>query len=152
MSSVASFLAELGPWAWFVAGLALFALETIIPGLHFIWYGVAALLVGFLSVATGIDWQLQLVAFGLISVLTVLLVRRYSATAGTEGEAEALHSRSQEYVGRVVMVEDAIVAGRGKVRVGDSVWIAEGNDMPKGTRARVVSSRGTVLVVERDRG
>ena len=152
MSSAASFLAANGHWAWFVLGLVLFALESIIPGLHFIWYGVAALLVGLLAQVTGIDWQLQLVAFGLLSVLSVLLVRRYSAMSGSEGEVEALHSRSQEYIGRIVMVEDAIVAGRGKVRVGDSMWIAEGADMPKGTRAKVVSTNGTVLVVERDRG
>ena len=44
------------------------------------------------------------------------------------------------------MVEP-INRGRGKVQVGDTVWTAEGPDMPAGARAKVTGVNGTVLVV-----
>jgi membrane protein implicated in regulation of membrane protease activity len=44
-------------------------------------------------------------------------------------------------------VEEAIENGRGKVRVGDSVWQADGPDVPAGSRVKVTGARGTVLVV-----
>jgi membrane protein implicated in regulation of membrane protease activity len=46
-------------------------------------------------------------------------------------------------------VEDAIQNGRGKVRVGDTVWLAEGPDAPSGASVRVIAAKATVLVVER---
>ena len=49
--------------------------------------------------------------------------------------------------GRIVTVAQAIQRGRGKVQIGDSVWTAEGPDMPEGARAKVTCVNGTVLVV-----
>jgi membrane protein implicated in regulation of membrane protease activity len=45
------------------------------------------------------------------------------------------------------VVEQAIENGRGRVRVGDTLWSAEGPDAPAGTRVTVTGSKGTVLVV-----
>lgn len=47
---------------------------------------------------------------------------------------------------------EPIVGGRGRIKVGDTVWIAEGPDMPIGAHAKVTGTRGTVLVVERAAG
>ena len=33
-------------WNWMLAGVALMAIEAIVPGFFFLWMGVAALLVG----------------------------------------------------------------------------------------------------------
>jgi hypothetical protein len=60
-----------------------------------------------------------------------------------------LNIRGQQYIGRSLVVEQAIQNGRGKVRVGDSLWAAEGPDTPAGARVTVTAARGTVLVVER---
>ena len=57
--------------------------------------------------------------------------------------------RGQQYIGRSLVVEQAIQNGRGKVRVGDSLWAAEGPDAPAGARVTVTAAKGTVLVVER---
>jgi len=46
------------------------------------------------------------------------------------------------------MIDEAIAGGRGRVRMGDTVWSAEGPDLPKGAHAKVMSTRGTVLIVE----
>jgi membrane protein implicated in regulation of membrane protease activity len=45
-------------------------------------------------------------------------------------------------------VEEAISGGRGKVRVGDTVWPAQGSDAAKGARVKITGNSGTVLIVE----
>jgi inner membrane protein len=60
-----------------------------------------------------------------------------------------LNIRAQQYVGRMVVVEQAIQNGRGKVRVGDTLWQAEGLDAPAGSRVKITATNGNVLVVER---
>jgi hypothetical protein len=67
----------------------------------------------------------------------------------TKSDLPDLNERGHQYVGRSLVVEQAIQNGRGKVRVGDSVWQAEGPDAPAGARVKVTGTRGTVLVVER---
>jgi membrane protein implicated in regulation of membrane protease activity len=98
---------------------------------------------------TGVTWPFQVIAFVIIAVLTVFLVRRYVRTSGATTDQPDLNERGQQYVGRALVVEQAIQNGRGKVRVGDTVWQAEGPDTPAGSRVKVTAARGTVLVVER---
>ena len=145
-----SFFAGLGPWNWFILAVILFALETVIPGVHFLWFGVAAVLVGLVALATDIAWQWQLIAFAIIAVATVFLVRRYARPDATLSDLPDLNVRGAQYIGRTVTVEEPIRSGRGKVRVGDTVWQAEGPDSAAGSRVRVTSVNGTVLVVERE--
>jgi membrane protein implicated in regulation of membrane protease activity len=80
----------------------------------------------------------------------VFLVRRYARPDATLSDLPDLNVRGAQYIGRTVTVEEPIRSGRGKVRVGDTVWQAEGADSAAGSRVRVTSVNGTVLVVERE--
>jgi membrane protein implicated in regulation of membrane protease activity len=60
-----------------------------------------------------------------------------------------LNRPAAQLVGRVLVVAEAIEGGRGKVRVGDTLWPVEGPDVPAGAEVRVVAAKATVLVVER---
>lgn len=148
MNSLPKFLVDLGAWNWLILSVALFVLETIIPGVHFVWFGMAATVVGVLALSVDIAWQWQLVLFGIIALSTVFFVRRFANPQAQPSDQPGLNVRGSYYIGRLVTVEEAIVNGRGRVRVGDSVWQASGPDMPKGTQAKVVGADGTVLVVE----
>ena len=59
-----------------------------------------------------------------------------------------LNRRGVQLVGRVLVVAEAIEGGRGKVRVGDTLWAVEGPDAPAGAEVRVTAAKATVLVVE----
>jgi membrane protein implicated in regulation of membrane protease activity len=83
----------------------------------------------------------------LISLATILIARRYWSPQGMMTDAPDLNVRGAQYVGRIVTVVEAIERGRGKVQVGDTVWSAEGPDMPAGARAKVTGVNGTVLVI-----
>ena len=142
------FIWGLGPWNWLILAVVLFVLETIVPGVHFVWFGLAAVVVGVLAFIVDIPWEWQLITFAIISFITVFFVRRYSGPDVRGSDEPDLNSRALQYIGRVVTVEEPISAGRGKVRVGDTVWSAQGGDAPKGARVKVTGTRGTVLVVE----
>ncbi len=59
-----------------------------------------------------------------------------------------LNQRGQQLVGRAAAVAESISGGRGKVRVGDTLWIAEGPDMAADSQVRITAAKATVLVVE----
>lgn len=149
MSSLNDFLWNLGPWNWFLVAVALFVLETIVPGVHFLWFGLAAIVVGVVAVASGIVWQWQLIAFALIAMATVFLVRRYADPKAVKSDEPDLNVRGAQYIGRILTVTEEIRQGRGKVRVGDTVWHAEGEEAQVGAKVKVVGVDGTALVVER---
>jgi inner membrane protein len=69
MEYLFALIPDFGPWNWFFLVVALFILDTIVPGVHFLWFRFAAVGVGVLALATGIAWQWQLVAFGIFSVI-----------------------------------------------------------------------------------
>jgi membrane protein implicated in regulation of membrane protease activity len=155
MTALADLFVNLGPWSWVIAGLILMSLETLVPGVHFLWFGISAVLVGivaFLAAALGLGeafslpWQLVL--FALVSVVAVFWVRGLSRHEQAVTDEPDLNVRGAQYIGRVVVVEDAISGGRGKVRVGDTLWPAQGSDTAKGARVKITGTNGTVFVVE----
>jgi len=148
MSSLTDYLISLGPWNWIILSVLMFVLETVVPGVHFVWFGMAAVAVGVLALSIDIAWQWQLVLFGLIALSTMFFVRRFAVPSASPSDQPDLNVRANYYMGRVVVIETAIASGRGKVLVGDSVWAAQGPDMPAGQQAKVVGVNGTVLVVE----
>lgn len=158
MAGLADFFGSLGPWNWVILGVALFVMETLLPGVYLLWFGLAAMIIGAVALAFAnfapeaaelFTWQLQLVAFAVLSMAAVLFVRRYSSPELDPSDEPGLNTRALRYVGRTFSVVEPIVDGRGKVQVGDSLWQAEGPDLPAGTKVKVVGVNATVLIVER---
>jgi len=148
MESITTFFVELGYWNWIIAAFALAALEVVVPGVHFLWFGVAALVVGFITALFGFAWQWQLILFGVLAVLTVVAVTKWARGDKLGRDAPDLNNRGRQYIGRTLIVEQALVDGRGKVRVEDTMWTAEGPDLPAGASVKVTGVKGIVLVVE----
>ena len=142
------YLVSLGPWAWIAAAVVLIVLETMVPGVHFLWFGLAAAATGIIAFATPLVIGWQLVLFFVMAVAMVLVVRMLAVPKVAHSDEPALNIRGAQYVGRKVLVEEAIASGRGKVRVGDTLWQAAGPDAPKGTHVVVTGIDGTVLKVE----
>ena len=59
-------IAQFGVWLWFALAVALFVLESIVPGVHFVWFGVSAAVVGVIALLTPIAWPWQLIVFALV--------------------------------------------------------------------------------------
>jgi hypothetical protein len=143
-----AYIAALGPWAWIIAGGLLLALELALPGAFMMWLGLAALLVGALSLAVDWSWQSQYVAFAVFTLAAVPLWRRLARKVGPPNEAPLLNRRTEALVGRVFTLERPIVDGVGTVRIDDTIWRVRGPDGPAGSRVRVVHADGANLAVE----
>jgi membrane protein implicated in regulation of membrane protease activity len=139
--------ADIVYWHWWIAGLVLLTLEAFMPGAIFLRMGVSAFAVGALSwLVPSLGWQPEFVLFGVLSVVTFFLYRRYKKVPVSD--KPTLNRRGHSYVGRVFTLGEAIVNGSGKLHVDDSQWRITGPDLPAGSRVRVVDADGTLLKVE----
>src|SRR5262247_3741921 len=111
MQSIWPLLVSLGPWNWLILAVVLLALETVIPGVHFLWFGLAAAVIGILALAVGIAWPWQVLAFVVLSVAVVFWVKRFVRPDVAISDQPDLNVRGQQYVGRLLVVEQAIQNG-----------------------------------------
>ena len=141
-------LVKLGPWNWLIVGLVLMALELVAPGVFLLWLGLAALLVGIVSLFTDWIWQVQVIAFAAFSLAAVPLWRRLVTQSSTNAQSMFLNCRSDALVGRVFTLDKPIMDGSGTVRVDDTIWRVSGPDCPAGSKVKVVRADGASLMVE----
>ncbi|GBF27396.1 inner membrane protein YbbJ [bacterium MnTg02] len=144
-----SFFGELGEWTWLIAAAVLFILEIAVPGLFLLFFALAAAVVGVLALLVDMPWQAELVIFGAFSFVGVMFARKYWTPDQQESERPLLNQRAQQFVGRQYVLAEPIVNGRGKVRIGDSLWQVSGPDLAEGERVKVTDSDGVMLLVER---
>jgi membrane protein implicated in regulation of membrane protease activity len=135
-------------WHWWILAAVLAAAESMLPGAVAIWFAAAAAVVGALLLIVPIPWQLQLVLFAALGVVALMLWRRYQKSNPDVYEQPKLNQRSAQYVGRVCVLSEPIVQGRGKALVGDGAWSVRGPDLPAGATVRVTGADGAVLIVE----
>lgn len=135
-------------WGWMALGLALAIAELVAPGYFMIWLAAAAFLTGVLTAALPIALPIQVLAFAALSAVAVVLGRRWLIRNPIESADPMLNDRGGQLVGQSVVVTHAIDGGSGRVRVGDSEWLARGPDAQAGTRMRVSGHDGVVLIVE----
>jgi len=135
-------------WLWLTLGLALAVGEMAIPGVFLIWMAGAALITGFAAWILPIPFSLQVVLFAVLSMAAVFAGRNWLARHPIEPADPKMNDRGARAVGQTVMVTQVIEGGEGRVKLGDSEWLARGPDAEPGTRMRVAGHDGAVLVVE----
>jgi inner membrane protein len=68
----------LGGWTWWVLGLALLCVEIVRPGFFFLWFGIAAILIGVSALLVDWPWQMQVAGFVVLSMAIALIARRFA--------------------------------------------------------------------------
>ena len=135
-------------WHWWSLGAILLIVELLVPGMFFIWMGESAFVVGAVVwLFPAMAFEHQVLLFSVLSVLSILVFRRFLRTNPIQTDRPLLNQRAAQYVGRVFTLAEPIVNGRGKIRVDDSTWRVEGDDCPVGARVRVTDAEGVVLRV-----
>jgi membrane protein implicated in regulation of membrane protease activity len=137
-----------GPWAWFVTGLVLLALELVVPGGYFLWLGSAGVLTGLLAFFGAITWPWQVTIFGVLAIAIVvgwtLITRNRVATS----DNPFLNRRADRFIGHEGVIDEPIKDGSGRLVLGDGVWRITGPDLAAGQKVRVIGADGPVLKVE----
>ncbi len=136
-------------WHWWILAVLLLILEVFSPAAFFIWIGFAAGIMGLLLLISDFTWQMQFLMFAALSVICVVAGRSWFKRNPIETDEPNLNRRGHALIGQIFEVEQAIVDGTGRVRVGDSTWKVRGPDTEAGVKVKVVGIDSTVLQVER---
>jgi membrane protein implicated in regulation of membrane protease activity len=146
---------ELGPWNWMVLGFLLLALEIVMPGFFLLWIGLAAIVTGAISLAlwdvSWWAWQTQVIVFLVLALAAAWGGRKLMGSDRVEdSDMPLLNQRGAQLVGRTATLTEPIANGRGRVKLGDTMWRVSGPDLPVGAKVRVkaASDSELELVVE----
>ncbi|MGB8841646.1 MAG: NfeD family protein [Aliidongia sp.] len=133
-------------WIWGAVGAVLLVVEMLAPGYFLVFPALGALAVTGFGFIMPLDLPAQLLLFAVVtSLLFALCFRLYRGL--TAGGTPSLINSSDRLIGAAATVEEPITAGRGKIRLGDTVWLACGPDLPSGSAVTVIGVDGTVLQV-----
>ena len=141
------YLQHLAVWDWLALTVLLLIVEVFGTAGYFLWFGTAAAVVGILLwLFPELSWAWQFMIFALLALATALLWwRRLRKHPAAE---PGLNQRGSELLGGEYILHEAISAGRGKIKAGDSYWLVSGPNLPVGQRVKVIGQQGTVLQVE----
>ncbi|MFK7903054.1 MAG: NfeD family protein [Nitratireductor sp.] len=151
---IASYLSGMGLWTWWIIGFVLIAIEIVAPGTFFLWFGLAAFIVGALHFVFGLDsaifgWQAQAILFAILAIALAFIGRKIAARQSAEQTDQPfLNERGANLVGTTAVLSEPISEGYGRAKVGDSTWRVQGADLAKGKRVKVIKVQSGTLIVE----
>jgi hypothetical protein len=136
-------------WYWILLGLALPALELLVPsGFYLLFFGLAALCVGAL-VSLGLTQALwlQWVLFSALSIVSLLFFRGpFLARIKSKERAQYI---VDSMVGEIAIpLDDLSPGGTGKAELHGTAWTARNSGettLTKGQRSRVLRVEGLTL-------
>lgn len=138
-------------WYWIIFGLVLITLELAAPVFVMLWLGIAALMVGIISTFLPLSFSVELLIWGALSVVFVLLWHKFVSPKITDQTLAGLSKEA--LVGQVGMVT-FFNDGRGKLKfpapvVGSDEWefIYDGA-LANGDKVKVVDILGNSLIVK----
>lgn len=145
------FLADLTFWHWFIFGGALLIVEMLVPSTLFLWPGVAAFIIGLLTlIIPSLEWPVAVAIWAILSVVTVAGWTKYRKTHPAQQTENGLNDRGQQFVGQVYVLTRPLENGKGEIKAGDTVWAVTGSDtLPAGVNVRVTGFEGARLTVEK---
>jgi membrane protein implicated in regulation of membrane protease activity len=137
-------------WYWWALAAVLLVFEMMLPGVVFLFLAIGALASGaFLLVVSDLSLELQLFVFAIVSVASAVVLRPTLKRLQQSRVGDAnLNARGDSLVGRTIVLDQPILAGQGRVKLGDGSWTVTGPDMAAGSRVRVAAVSGTELRVE----
>ena len=137
-------------WLWMYAGAFLMLAELASPGFVVFFFGLAAATVSLLKwMFPSLPLWGQLAAFSVLSILYLLVLRKYLKKVFT-GDKQESPSIDNEYIGRVGRVVEVVRPDvPGRILLGDAEWTAKAaTRLEPGTEVRVVAQENLTLRVE----
>ena len=137
---------------WLIVTVVLSVIEIFTMGLVTIWFAAGAA-VAFLLSLIGTPMPVQIVAFLVVSIAVLVLVRPIAARHFNN---RLKKTNIDAYVGRKLIAKTEIdnLKGTGKVDMDGSTWLAvstvDNIVIPAGSEVKVVEVKGAKLIVERE--
>ena len=151
---IQGFVADMGVWSWWILGAVLIGIEIFAPGTFFLWFGLAAIAVGIITMIFGLEsaiwvWQAQIIVFVVLALIFAYIGRSWMAKRGWDkSEQPELNDRGAQLIGRHAVLIQPISEGMGRAQIGDTTWRVTGPELPEGARVVVISAKAGTLAVK----
>ncbi len=130
---------------WLILGLLLVIIELFLWSIFLLWFGVSAITMSIVVyLYPQLSLGIQLVAFILLSAATSFAAIRFFPVRTVDDE---ISRKAKDHIGKectVISTDNDVI----KVRLGESLWFAEGFDMSVGQKVRVTGTDDSTLIVE----
>jgi len=138
------------PQIWLIVGLIMLLAELVSVLLVFIFFAIGALLTALLaSIGILSTPEMQLIAFSVISLLSLLILRKHARQLL---DNRGKHHEYNEFVGETALViRDIPSNGEGKIYYRGAEWKAvslHSSAIIAGSKVVIIRTDGIILVVE----
>ena len=154
MEAIIDFFTPLEAWHWFALALVLLGIELAIGTFDLLWVSAAALLTAAFKaiLPAPVDGlESQLVFFAVTSVILLVLGRTaFDGWRHKESDKPLLNKRMESMVGGRALVTQAFSAGTGRVKIGDTEWLAhavDGENFAEGSTVLIKDVEATAVKV-----
>lgn len=152
METLVAIFADMPFWGWWAIAFVLLILEIMTGSTYLLWPAAAAILVGFADIWP-LDgrWRVQLGLFAGVTIVLTLVAPKYARPWIDKARADHPHlnKRGDQKIGKHAVAAGAFNGGAGKVRFGDTVWLARCEaDLADGAEVVISAVDGTTLLVE----
>ncbi len=132
MDAIVGFFGGLTVWHWVGLGIVLMTIEVAVGTFDLLWVSVGAFLTALFALIVPLPaggWQGQMVFFGIVAIAFVISGRTMFKGLRTRTSSHPhLNDRLASMVGEHGEAATNFDQQRGKVRVGDTVWLAMQSD------------------------
>jgi len=90
-------------------------------------------------------WQIQVLAFLALSLVSAYVGKKLVGGRHDPTDQPLLNRRGAQMVGKMATLAEPIKDGRGRIKLGDTLWRVSGPDLPAGTQVRVTGAADTDL-------
>jgi membrane protein implicated in regulation of membrane protease activity len=136
-------------WYWWALAAVLLVCEMMLPGVVFLFLAIGAAASGLLLlIVSDLSLEMQLIVFAVVAVASAVGLRPLLRGLQHRNDQPNLNARGDSLIGKTIVLDAPILAGRGRVKLGDGSWSVTGPDMVAGTKVRVAAVNGTELTVE----
>ena len=122
----------------------------MIPGLVIVFFGLGAWVAAILvAIFPEMAFWVQMMIFTVFSVVTLIFLRRSLKKRFFADQENAESEGVDDYIGKIAVVEKAIVDGEGKVDFKGTSWSAYADmDIPEGTKVVIIDKDSIKLKVK----
>lgn len=154
MEAIVDFVTPLQAWHWLALALIILGFELALGTIDLLWISAAAMLTALFKwiMPAPIDaLEGQLLFFAVTSIALLVLGRTvFGDWRNQESDKPLLNKRMESMVGSRALVTKSFAAGTGRVKIGDTEWLAhavDGEDFAKGATVMVKDVEATAVKV-----
>ncbi len=124
-----------------------FLKRLIFPDDFFLWFGIAAGITGLLLLLdASLSWYWQLFLLVIITFLAPIIFRFIKSIFGSADHVLTVYP-GKNHIGKRITLEKAIENGKGEHVLQGESWTLKGDNLPAGTRVKIVAVKKNILYV-----